>query len=114
MPVPIIIEALTNGLESMPVVHTFLQYVWKVFPYVLAIALAKWYFGGARNTSERTMHSKVVMMTASYLQKSVRSQKTSARSADWCAREVPQVSAPWSRTSSRREVHSLFFSCSND
>ncbi|KAI9665555.1 MAG: hypothetical protein M1831_001698 [Alyxoria varia] len=70
MPVPIIIEAIENGFEKMPAVYTFLQYVWKVLPYILAITLAKWYFGGARNTSERNMHSKVVMMTASYLQKS--------------------------------------------
>jgi small-conductance mechanosensitive channel len=35
----------------------------KTAPWLLLIAALKYYFGGARNTSERLMHSKVVMVT---------------------------------------------------
>jgi hypothetical protein len=34
--------------------------------WLLIIALLKYYFGGARNLSERVMHGKVVIVTVSF------------------------------------------------
>lgn len=59
MPVPIIAHGIQEGISSIP-------YAWdtiKVVPWILLLAALKYYSGGARNTSERMMHSKVVMVT---------------------------------------------------
>lgn len=59
MPVPIITQVAFDGLSSIPYAYTVLKAVsWLALLYLL-----KLYFGGASNTSERTMHSKVVLMT---------------------------------------------------
>ncbi|KAL3468650.1 hypothetical protein BJX64DRAFT_11181 [Aspergillus heterothallicus] len=59
MPIPIITQGITEGLSSIPHIYTVL----KVAPWLLLIVALKYYFGGARNSSERVMHSKVVMVT---------------------------------------------------
>ncbi|KAL4955112.1 hypothetical protein BDW69DRAFT_127325 [Aspergillus filifer] len=59
MPIPIITTGIAEGLSSIPYSYTIL----KVLPWVLLVAALKYYFGGARNGSERVMHSKVVMVT---------------------------------------------------
>ncbi|OJJ50821.1 hypothetical protein ASPZODRAFT_86463 [Penicilliopsis zonata CBS 506.65] len=59
MPIPIIIKGITEGLSSIPHAYTVL----KTAPWVLLLVALKMYFGGARNQSERLMHSKVVMVT---------------------------------------------------
>jgi small-conductance mechanosensitive channel len=59
MPVNIIAHAFEQGLDSIPLVWTIL----KVAPFIAVLYLLKWYFNGAVNTSERNMHSKVVMVT---------------------------------------------------
>lgn len=59
MPIPIIIRGLQDGVSSIP-------YAWPVLriaPWIIVLAALKYYFGGARNSSERMMHSKVVMVT---------------------------------------------------
>ncbi|PWY79268.1 NAD(P)-binding protein [Aspergillus heteromorphus CBS 117.55] len=59
MPIPIIVQGVTEGLTSIP-------YAWdiiKLVPWALLLAALKYYFRGAQNTSERVMHSKVVMVT---------------------------------------------------
>ena len=59
MPIPIITTGIAEGLSSIPYSYTIL----KVLPWILLVAALKYYFGGARNGSERVMHSKVVMVT---------------------------------------------------
>ncbi|KAL4773601.1 hypothetical protein BDW60DRAFT_17941 [Aspergillus nidulans var. acristatus] len=59
MPIPIITTGIAEGLSAIPYSYTVL----KVTPWILLIAALKYYFGGARNVSERLMHSKVVMVT---------------------------------------------------
>ncbi|KAI9842986.1 MAG: hypothetical protein M1838_002904 [Thelocarpon superellum] len=59
MPIPILAEAVFNGLSSIPFVYPLL----KLLPWLGLVYLLKVYFGGASNTSERLMHSKVVMIT---------------------------------------------------
>lgn len=59
MPIPILVQGVTEGLSSIPYAYPIL----KVVPWVLLIVALKFYFGGARNRSERLMHSKVVMVT---------------------------------------------------
>ncbi|PYH49636.1 putative oxidoreductase [Aspergillus saccharolyticus JOP 1030-1] len=59
MPIPLIVQGVTEGLSSIPFAWTIL----KLAPWVLLVAALKFYFGGARNASERVMHSKVVMIT---------------------------------------------------
>ncbi|RAH82269.1 NAD(P)-binding protein [Aspergillus japonicus CBS 114.51] len=59
MPIPLIVQGVTEGVSSIPFAWTIL----KLTPWVLVIAVLKFYFGGARNSSERVMHSKVVMIT---------------------------------------------------
>ncbi|KAI2789993.1 putative oxidoreductase C19A8.06 [Penicillium oxalicum] len=59
MPIPIIAHGIQEGIDTIP-------YAWSVIktaPWILLLAALKYYFGGARNTSERLMHSKVVMVT---------------------------------------------------
>ncbi|RAH69191.1 putative oxidoreductase [Aspergillus aculeatinus CBS 121060] len=59
MPIPLIVQGVTEGVSSIPFAWTIL----KLTPWILVIAVLKFYFGGARNSSERVMHSKVVMIT---------------------------------------------------
>ncbi|RAK88939.1 NAD(P)-binding protein [Aspergillus costaricaensis CBS 115574] len=59
MPIPIITTAITEGTNSIPHLWSIL----KLLPWAVLLAALKYYFGGARNTSERLMHSKVVMIT---------------------------------------------------
>jgi hypothetical protein len=59
MPIPILMQGFSEGISSIPYAYTFL----KTVAFLGTISLLKYYFGGARNTSERLMHSKVVMVT---------------------------------------------------
>lgn len=59
MPVPLIVQGITEGFSSIPQLWTILR----VVPWVLLVAALKYFFGGARNTSERLLHSKVAMVT---------------------------------------------------
>lgn len=59
MPIPIIRKGVEEGLSSIPYAYTVIRIV----PWVLLVAALKYWFGGARNRSERLMHSKVVMIT---------------------------------------------------
>lgn len=59
MPIPLISHGIAEGLSSIPHVYSVLTWA----AVVAVVALLKYYFGGARNTSERLMHSKVVMVT---------------------------------------------------
>jgi small-conductance mechanosensitive channel len=59
MPIPIIVKGFQEGVSSIP----FAWPVLRIAPWVLILSALKYYFGGARNTSERLMHSKVVMVT---------------------------------------------------
>jgi small-conductance mechanosensitive channel len=61
MPIPIIQKGVQEGLSSIPYAYTVLR----IAPWVLILAALKFWFGGARNRSERLMHSKVVMITVS-------------------------------------------------
>ncbi len=61
MPIPLLASGLWSGVSTIPYAYTVI----KVALWVLIISLLKYYFGGARNSSERVMHSKVVMVTVS-------------------------------------------------
>jgi hypothetical protein len=59
MPIPFFVESVYNGLPNVQSLFSVLKaLLWLVLIYFLKI-----YFGGAKNTSERLMHSKVVMVT---------------------------------------------------
>ena len=59
MPMHILASALFEGVSLLPFVITLL----KIVPLLCLVWLLKTYFAGARNISERLMHSKVVMIT---------------------------------------------------
>ncbi|KAF2094839.1 NAD(P)-binding protein [Rhizodiscina lignyota] len=59
MPIPLINYVLSEGISGIPYFWTII----KTVPWLVALYLLKWYCGGAVNTSERNMHSKVVLMT---------------------------------------------------
>ena len=59
MPIHILASAVFEGVTLLPFVISLL----KILPVLLSIWLLKVYFGGASNTSERLMHSKVIMIT---------------------------------------------------
>ncbi|CAG8897636.1 unnamed protein product [Penicillium salamii] len=59
MPIPIIATGLREGIDAIPYAWSILR----VAPWLLAFAALKYYFEGARNTSERMMRSKVIMVT---------------------------------------------------
>jgi small-conductance mechanosensitive channel len=59
MPIPIIAQGLREGISSIPHAWTVIRYA----PWFLVLAALKYYFEGARNTSERMMRSKVIMVT---------------------------------------------------
>lgn len=59
MPVNIIAQVFSEGLDSVP-------YGWTVAKFASAFAVLyalKWFFNGATNGSERNMHSKVILVT---------------------------------------------------
>ena len=59
MPVYIAVQALADGIDSIP-------YIWpilKTIPWLGALYLIKLFFSGASNGSERNMHAKVVLVT---------------------------------------------------
>ena len=62
MPIPIIATGLREGISAIPYAWTVLR----VAPWLLALAALKYYFEGARNTSERMMRSKVIMVTVGH------------------------------------------------
>ena len=59
MPVYIAVQAVSDGLDSIP----FIWPVLKTIPWLLLLYVVKRFFSGAMNTSERNMHGKVVMVT---------------------------------------------------
>lgn len=59
MPIHILASAVFEGVFFLPLVIRLLKVVLLLF----SIWLLKIYFGGANNTSERLMHSKVIMIT---------------------------------------------------
>jgi len=68
MPVPLVAYGLDLGPKGIP-------YVWTIIKSLAAgfvLWVLKTYFGGARNTAERNMHSKVVMITVSACGKNIR------------------------------------------
>ncbi|KAL8761185.1 MAG: hypothetical protein Q9184_002675 [Pyrenodesmia sp. 2 TL-2023] len=59
MPIPILAEVASKGVTSIPYVVPAL----KILPWLILVYVLKWYLGGASNTSERLMKSKIVMIT---------------------------------------------------
>ncbi|OAX79971.1 hypothetical protein ACJ72_05702 [Emergomyces africanus] len=59
MPIPLLAHWVVDGISSIPYAVPAL----KTALLAALIILLKRFFGGARNTSERLMHSKVVMIT---------------------------------------------------
>lgn len=59
MPLPLIAEGVFGGWRAIP----YIGLVLKVAPWLVLIFILKRWFGGARNKSERLLHSKVVMIT---------------------------------------------------
>ena len=59
MPIPLFADVVFKGVDAVP----FAIPILKALPWVVLTWVMKWYFGGASNTSERLMHSKVVMIT---------------------------------------------------
>lgn len=59
MVVPLVAKGLLDGISDLPYVYTVL----KTLPWIGLVVLLKFYFGGAKNRSERLMHGKVVMVT---------------------------------------------------
>lgn len=63
MPIPLVIQGAAKGISSIPYAWDVLHVAVRVVPWILVLGALKYYFGGARNTSERLMHSKRVMIT---------------------------------------------------
>ena len=59
MPIPLFGEVVFKGVSAIPFGWTII----KTLPWLVIIYLLKLYFSGASNTSERLMHSKVIMIT---------------------------------------------------
>jgi hypothetical protein len=59
MPLNILATGFFEGFDRVPFGWTAI----KVIPCLAIVYLLKWYFNGAVNTSERNMHSKVVIIT---------------------------------------------------
>lgn len=59
MPIHILASVVFEGAYLLPYVIPLL----KAIPLLFSVWLMKTYFGGGRNTSERLMHSKVIMIT---------------------------------------------------
>lgn len=62
MPLPLLAEAFWRGLANIPHGYT----AGKALSWILVISLLKYYFGGARNSAERVMHGKVVIITVGF------------------------------------------------
>lgn len=71
MPVPLLAQLLSQGPGSIPYVHT----IPKIACYAGGLYLVRRYFAGAKNVSERNMHSKVVLMTV-WFQSNSRNEKS--------------------------------------
>ena len=67
MPIPVISYIFSEGIGRIPYLWTTL----KLLPCLAVIYVLKIYSGGARNTSERVMHSKIVMITVPALSTSI-------------------------------------------
>lgn len=93
MPIPLISHGVAEGISAIPYVFTVL----KAAAAIAVVALLKYFFGGARNTSERLMHSKVVMVTVHPLPYTFNRKKKADR---FCLRAEHQASAPPSSTTS--------------
>ena len=65
MPIPFLANVLSHGIEAFPLAIPIL----KTLPCLVLLWLLKLYFGGASNTSERLMRSKVIMITVPSLRK---------------------------------------------
>lgn len=52
-------HVFSEGIASFPYLWTIL----KLSPWLLLLWLAKWFFSGAMNKSERKMHGKVAIVT---------------------------------------------------
>jgi hypothetical protein len=63
MPIHILATGWAEGISSIP----FGWLLVRVVPVLAVLYLLKWFFNGAVNTSERNMHSKVVMMTVKHI-----------------------------------------------
>jgi hypothetical protein len=59
MPLPLLADVLFQGISSVPFAIPAL----KVISWIGLVIVLKFYCGGASNSSERSMHSKVVMIT---------------------------------------------------
>lgn len=59
MPIHILASVVFEGASLLPYVIPVLKAIAPLF----SVWLLKTYFGGGRNTSERLMHSKVIMIT---------------------------------------------------
>ena len=59
MPIPFIAAAAFQGVSAIPYAGIILR----VVPWLLGTYGLKVYFGGSTNSSERNMHSKVIMIT---------------------------------------------------
>ena len=59
MPIPLFGEVLFKGISAVPLGWPIV----KAAPWFLLLYILKIYFSGASNSSERLMHSKVVMIT---------------------------------------------------
>ena len=82
MILPIIITGYIKGFSSIPYFIPTL----KVALWIALVALLKYFFGGARNKSERVRHGKVVMVTV------CQPQTDNATSIDTASRVVHQES----------------------
>ena len=60
MPIYFFSDVIFKGLDAVP---SSAIPILKALPWVALTWLLKWYFGGVKNTAERLMHSKVIMMT---------------------------------------------------
>lgn len=63
MPVPVIASLFADGLDVIPGARLVVT----ALPWLAVLYVLKWYFSGTSNTSERTMHGKVVMITVRFL-----------------------------------------------
>ena len=62
MPIPLLSMVIQDGLSTIP----FAIPILKTLPWLVLIYILKLFFGGPRNTSERLLHSKVIMITVTH------------------------------------------------
>ena len=77
MPIPLIGDIIFKGIDSVPFIYPIL----KTLPWLIALFLAKLWFGGAVNKSERLMHSKVIMITVNSIGNPSKSDADASRVA---------------------------------